>query len=473
MKNINLKILLSVVCVCGFLTIASLASAESDRPNIVVIFCDDLGYGDLSSYGHPTIKTPHLDRMGEEGMRFTQFYTAAAVCSPSRGSLLTGRYPPRHGTLGVYFHHQSTGFRESEITLADVLATRDYTSACIGKWHLGHDPQFLPTNRGFDHYYGVPYSNDMGIDPETPIAENAHFREGWTRAKIQALDFETNKPKRNMVPLMRDLEIVEFPTDQSLLTRRYTDEALQFIDQNQDAPFFLYVAYTMPHIPLFASKEFLGKSRRGLYGDTVEEIDGSVGEILARLRERGLADNTLVVFTSDNGPWLTFKQNGGSPGLLRGGKFTTWEGGQRIPAIAWWPGKIEPIVTAELASTLDLFTTAIRLAGAEVPEDRTIDGLDLRGLLFHGESSPREEFAYFRQNNLQAYRDGPWKIHFRTQPEQGGKPGERLQTPLLYQIEHDPSEQYDLAEAHPEILKQMAIRARQIGVGDALPPLPR
>ena len=447
------------------LCFASDARAETDRPNIVVLFCDDLGYGDLRDYGHPTISTPNLERMAKEGMRFTQFYTAAAVCSPSRGSLLTGRYPPRHGTLNVYFHHQSTGFSESEITLADILATRDYTTACIGKWHLGHDPQFLPTNRGFDLYYGVPYSNDMGVDPETPFAANAHLREGWTREKVQALNFETNKPKRNLVPLMRDLEIVEFPTDQRLLTRRCTDEALQFIDQNQDEPFFLYVAYTMPHIPLFASEDFLGKSRRGLYGDTVEEIDGSVGEILDRLRERGLAENTLVVFTSDNGPWLTFKQNGGSAGLLRGGKFTTWEGGFRIPAIAWWPSKIEPNVTSELASTLDLFTTAVHLAGAEIPEDRPINGLDLSGFLLRGERSPRRDLPYFFRDELQAYRHGPWKIHFRIQPEKGGAPGDPLATPLLYQIEHDPAEQHDLAAEYPEILQTMVERALHIKVG--------
>lgn len=464
-----LTVLFTFFIPIGFAVTAT--AIDVDRPNIVVVFCDDLGYGDLSGNGHPTIKTPNLDRMAQEGMRFTQFYTAAAVCSPSRGSLLTGRYPPRHGTLGVYFHHQSTGFSETEITIADILATRDYTSTCIGKWHLGHDPQFLPTNRGFDHYYGVPYSNDMGIDPETPFASDAHFREGWNRAKVKALDFESNKPKRNLVPLIRDLEIVEFPTDQRLLTRRYTDEALRFIDENRDAPFFLYLAYTMPHIPLFASEDFLGKSRRGLYGDTVEEIDGSVGEILERLRKHGLDDNTLVVFTSDNGPWLTFKQDGGSAGLLRGGKFTTWEGGYRMPAIAWWPGKIESTVTAEMATTMDLFTTAIHLAGAEVPQDRAIDGLDLRGLLFGGESSPRDELAYFRRDQMQAYRHGPWKIHFRIQPERGGKSGDWLKTPLLYQVEHDPAEQYDLADSHPEILREMIERARRVGVGEDLPQI--
>ena len=431
------------------------SSAREVPPNFVILFCDDLGYGDLGSFGHPTIRTPELDQMAAEGLKFTQFYSANAVCSPSRASLLTGRYPHRHGTLRVYFHHHETGLNPDEITLAEALKPQGYSSACIGKWHLGHKESFLPLNQGFDTYYGVPYSNDMAVDPAMAFSKNATFGRGWSLDRVRALNFEDNKPQRNLVPLMRGNEVVEFPTDQSLLTQRYTEEAIAFINESKNTRFFLYLAYTMPHIPLFASDGFEGQSPRGLYGDTVEEIDWSVGRILRELKELDLANNTFVLFTSDNGPWLSVKLRGGSSGLLRGGKFTTWEGGMRVPAIAWWPGKIKPGVTPELAATMDVFTTALRLAGAELPRDRKIDGEDLRELLFEGAPSPRKNMAFFRRDELQAYRSGPWKIHFKTQPENGGQSSPPLDIPLLYHLENDPSEQFDLSSQHPELLKRL------------------
>ena len=438
-----------------FLNLGSAATHADSPPNIVIIYIDDLGYGDLGVYGHPTIKTPHLDKMASEGLKFTSFYSANAVCSASRASLLTGRYPPQHGTFGVYFHHHDTGLNPEEITLAEGLKEAGYATACIGKWHLGHKKRFLPLAQGFDSYYGVPYSNDMAVDPEMPFAKNASFLDGWSLEKVRAHNLEDNKPPRNLVPLLKDNEVIEFPTDQSLLTQRYTEKSKAFITQHKNQPFFLYLAHTMPHIPLFASKNFLGESLRGLYGDTIEEIDWSVGQVLDHLKALKLDKNTLVFFTSDNGPWLSVKLRGGSQGLLRGGKFTTWDGGHRVPAIAWWPGKIQPAVTAEMAATIDLFTTGLSIAGAPVPSDRIIEGLDLSPLLFGTGHSPRTQFSFYRQTVLQAYREGPWKIHFKTQKETGGQPGDFLDPPLLFNVEVDPSEMYDQAETHSEILERL------------------
>lgn len=432
------------------------------KPNIVILFCDDLGYGDLGCYGNPTILTPNLDHMAETGMRFTQFYSASCVCSPSRASLLTGRYPMRTGTINVYFPNPTKGLDTKEILLPQILDKLGYATACIGKWHLGNAPQYLPTHRGFDFYYGIPYSNDMNLALDLPFAPNARLREGMTMARIRNFIRKGPKDRRpppREVPLMEGTQVIEYPADQSTLTQRYTKQALAFINAHQHSPFFLYLPYTMPHVPLAASAAFRGRSLRGLYGDAVQEIDWSVGRILARLKETGLVKNTLVIFSSDNGPWLRMKENGGSAGLLYGGKFTTWEGGFRVPCIAWWPGKIKPTVTTELASTLDLFTTAIHLAGGQVPQDRVIDGLDIRGLLFRHAPSPRHDLAFYDQDRLQAYRYDRWKIHFRVQPALGGRPGPLLNPPRLYDLDADPSEKYNLAATHPDLLRRMIARA--------------
>src|SRR3954470_10124215 len=345
--------------------------SEAAAPNVVIIFADDLGYGDLGCYGHPTIKTPHLDRMAREGMKFTQFYSAAEVCTPSRGALLTGRLPPRNGLCGkrrVFFPDSKGGIQPDEITIPELLKSKGYATAILGKWHLGHLPDYLPRKHGFDYFFGTPYVNDMDRVPTSPKGKAAYAKpkfEYWN------------------VPLMRNEEIIERPANQNLFAKRYADEATRFIREHKDKPFFLYFAHNMPHVPLFASPDFEGKSRRGLYGDTVEEIDHSVGVVLDALRDAKLAEKTLVIFTSDNGPWLMYNQQGGSAGLLREGKGSTWEGGMREPAIAWWPSKIPAgSVTKELASTMDLFTTAAKLASADVPTDRIIDGVDLRPLLF-------------------------------------------------------------------------------------------
>lgn len=412
------------------------AAQSPAPPNLVIIFADDLGYGDLACYGHPTIRTPNLDRMAEEGMRFTQFYAAASVCTPSRAALLTGRYPVRTGMVQgmipgrVLFPNSKTGLPPEEVTVAEVLKERDYATMAVGKWHLGHLPEFLPTTQGFDGYYGIPYSNDM--DYVAP-------RDG--------------KPGYWNVPLMHDTSIVERPAEQTTLTRRYTEESIRFIRENAERPFFLYLAHTMPHIPLFASPEFTGASARGLYGDVVEEIDWSVGEILKTLQEKGLEERTLVVFTSDNGPWLVQKANGGSAGLLREGKGTTWEGGMREPMIAWWPGTIPAGRTSdELATTMDLLPTAAALAGAALP-GRPLDGYDLLPLLRGEVASPRKFFAYYRGDQLFAARYGHWKAHFITQTAYPDEPVVVHDPPLLYHLEHDPSEQYDVSAQHPEVIE--------------------
>jgi len=423
------------------------------RPNIIIIFADDLGYGDLSCYGHPSLATPHLDQMADEGQRWTDFYVAAPVCSPSRAGLLTGRLPARIGVAnGVFFEYSAKGLPEEEVTLAEVLIQSGYKTGIVGKWHLGHRQGFLPTNHGFDSYYGIPYSNDMRVDSEMPVSDTVVFREGMTLEKMR----DTSTKKGWWVPLMEDEMVVEYPTDQTTLTRRYTKRVLDFIETNKDEPFFLYYAQSFPHIPLFASDEFLDTSKRGLYGDVVEELDDSVGQILDQLRKTGLDENTLVIFTSDNGPWLSQYEKGGSAGLLRAGKGTTFEGGQRVPAIFWMPGRIQPAVVRELGSSLDFFTTIANLANAPLLEDRISDSLDLAGVLFEGKPSPRESFYYYRGSNLYAIRMGPWKAHFTIEGAYRQFEERTVcDPPLLYHLGHDPGEKYNLASDHPDVVKRM------------------
>lgn len=424
---------------CGLLFFTFSIVAGISQPNIIIIFTDDMGYGDLACYGHPSIQTPQLDQMAREGMRFSQFYAAASVCTPSRAGLLTGRYPIRtrmvEGMIParVLFPSDKTGLPLSEVTIAEVLKAQNYQTYMVGKWHLGHLPQYLPIQQGFDHYYGIPYSNDM---------DHVGPKDG--------------KPAYWNVPLMQDSSIIERPADQTTLTRRYTEKAVQFIQNNKGRPFFLYLAHTMPHVPLFASKDFLGKSKRGLYGDVIEEIDWSVGQILQTLKANQLDKNTLVVFTSDNGPWLVQNENGGSAGLLKAGKGTTWEGGMRVPMIAWWPGSIPAGQTsATLATTLDLLPTIAELASADIPE--AIDGLSMAQVLKGEAETPREFFAFYRGTELFAVRYGPWKAHYITQTSYPAGPKEYHNPPLLYHLENDPSERFNVAENHKEVIQKIDI----------------
>ena len=406
-------------------------------PNVIIIFADDLGYGDLGCYGHPSIRTPHLDRMATEGLRFTDFYAAAAVCTPSRAALLTGRYAVRSGMNAVLFPNSKGGLPPGEITLAEALKPAGYATAHIGKWHLGIHEGSRPQDQGFDYTYGLPYSNDMDRREEVPASARYGSEppaDGWN------------------VPLIRNGEIIERPVDQSTLTKRYTEEAVRFIAANKGRPFFLYLAHTMPHTPLFASSQFKGRSLRGLYGDVVEELDWSMGEILAALRREGVAERTLVFFTSDNGPWLSEREQGGSAGLLREGKGSTWEGGMRVPAIAWMPGRIPPGVTSKPVSTLDMLPTALRLAGVEPPVDVVLDGVDLAPLLFEGNALSQRPFFYYRGEEVFACRLGDWKGHFITQGGFGSAGRVVHETPLLFHLGRDPSEQFNVADEHAEVL---------------------
>lgn len=417
--------------------------------NFVILFADDLGYGDLSSFGHPTIRTPRLDQMAVEGQKWTNFYVGASVCTPSRAALLTGRYPVRNGMTSrvnrVLFPDSKNGLPAAEVTLAEQMKSAGYATACIGKWHLGHKAEYLPTSHGFDYYYGIPYSNDM--DNVVPFRGPGGYMEFWkSEARKDINSFN--------VPLMRNTEIIERPADQHTITKRYTEEAIKFMEGNKDKPFFLYLPYSLPHVPLFASKEFEGKSPRGLYGDTVEEIDHSVGQILDYLTEQGLAGNTIVVFTSDNGPWLVMNDEGGSAGLLRNGKGSTWEGGMREPTIFWSPGNIEPAVVTGIGTTMDLFTTFSKMAGVEIPGDRVMDGIDLTATLLEGKESPRQDMFYYRGELLFAVRVGDYKAHFRTQDAYGPDITEH-NPPLLYNLNVDPSEKYDVAATHPEVIQKI------------------
>lgn len=410
-------------------------SAQEEKPNIIVIFVDDLGYGDLSSFGHPTIETPNIDRMAQEGMKLTQFYVGASICTPSRAALLTGRLPIRSGMAGsknsgnVLYPRSTGGLPQSEITIAEAVKDKGYATGIIGKWHLGHLPEFLPLNHGFDYYFGIPYSNDM-LPPRYKKAPE--------------------------LPLYENEDIVESDPDQRLLTKRYTEKAIDFIRKNKDEPFFLYYPNNFPHTPLFASSDFREISKRGLYGDVVQELDWSVGEILKTLQELNLDENTLVVFTSDNGPWLKQKKNGGSAGILFEGKASTYEGGFRVPAVAWWPGTIAPNQTSTAITTsMDLYPTILTLAGASLPEDRTLDGVDLHPMLTGEQKEVQDVVYYYLREELQAIRKGNFKAHFITKPSYRKVAPERHDPPLLYNIDEDPSEKYEIGEKHPEVIQEI------------------
>ncbi len=413
----------------GTTAAAWLARAQPRPPNIVFIYADDLGYGDLGVYGSK-IRTPNLDRMASEGVRFTQFYSANPVCSPSRAALLTGRYPTRTGVERVLFPRDTTGLAPSETTIAQMLKPSGYRTMCIGKWHLGHTAPYLPTTRGFDEYFGIPYSNDM-------------------------------KP----TPLMHNTEQIEEPANLETLTARYTDRAVRFIEQSRGTPFFLYMPHTFPHIPLAASPRFRGKSALGLYGDVLEELDWSVGEVLSTLRRTGHEANTLVMFSSDNGPWYQ-----GSPGALRGRKGSTYEGGVREPFLARFPGRIpKGLVCQGVAGTIDILPTVATLTGAALPK-LPLDGIDIWPLMTGARPSlDREALLYFDGWHLQCARWRQWKLHFarfNTMAFNPAPPGGRVNLPLrppeLYDVEGDPMESYDIAAEHPDTVREIQSRVERL-----------
>jgi arylsulfatase A len=453
------------------------------RPNIVILFADDLGYGDLGSYGHPYNRTPNLDTLAREGQRWTDFYVAAPVCSPSRGALMTGKLPNRSGLYGrqlpVLHPNDSAGMPEREVTMAEALKAQGYRTALIGKWHLGDAPDKLPTRHGFDYWFGLPYSNDMDwvghMTMEEILALAAQGKKKEIEQEIASLYPKYRHPRIEYwnVPLIRSRraddgytdELVERPADQRTLSRRYTEEAQRFIREAGDQPFLLYLPYNMPHTPLFRSAEFAGRSLGGRYGDVIEEIDWSVGEIRRVLEQEGLQEQTLVIFSSDNGPWLAMERHSGSAGLLSNGKGTTFEGGMRVPGIFWWPGTIKPAVIHDIGSTLDVFATALSLAGA--PPVEGIDGMDLSATLTKGESSPRDSIAYYRSGELQAFRKGLYKIRLVSEGAYG-RPPERTvhETPQLFHLGQDPGERFDIAAEQPEVVSdlQAAVAAHQAGM---------
>jgi len=432
-------------CAIGVATGGTVARQPAAPPNFIVILADDQGYGDLGSFGHPTIRTPNLDRMAVEGQRWTSFY-AAHLCTPSRAQLLTGRLAVRTGLIdGVLFPDSTGGLQPEELTIAEVLKARGYATAAVGKWHLGVLPQYLPTAQGFDSYFGIPYSNDMDQAGGALSAEEKFRR--YMDPRIEYFN----------VPLMRNATIIERPAEQSTLTRRYTDEAIQFIKANRSRPFFLYLAPSMPHVPLFRSKEFVGRSARGVYGDVIEELDWNVGRVLDTLRDLKLDGNTLVLYTSDNGPWAPYREHGGSAGPLKGAKSTTWEGGLREPAIFWWPGTIRSGVVTGIGSELDVLPTLAGLAGVPVPKDRVIDGYDLSGVLRRNAPSPRDTLFYYGGPTLSAVRHGAYKAYFLVPTSTDGRGGSAPAStePQLYNLDQDPSEKYDLAARHPEIVAEL------------------
>jgi arylsulfatase len=432
----------------------------------VIIFTDDQGYADVGCYGAKGFKTPNLDKMAKDGVRFSDFYVSQAVCSASRAALMTGCYSNRVSIFGALFPDDTEGLNPQEDTIADVLKRKGYTNGIFGKWHLGCQKKFLPLQQGFDEYLGLPYSNDMW-----PVGRDG--KPATTKHKMRM-------PQLPLIDGNEKVDEIRTLEDQDTLTTRYTERAVKFIEKNKDKPFFLYVPHTMPHIPLGVSDKFRGKSEQGMYGDVMMEIDWSVGQILKSLKKNGLDDNTLVIFATDNGPWLNFGNHAGSALPLREGKGTMWDGGCRVPCIMRWPGKIKPnTVCDKMASTLDILPTVAGIAGAPLPE-RKIDGVNILPLLEGKDETPRNVFWFYYGDDLQAVRKGRWKLHFphsyRTmegrEPGKDGWPGKygKAKTGLeLYDLKNDISEKHNVIDKHPRVLKRLKKLAekarRQLGDG--------
>ena len=457
--NRNTSIVLSSCLLCTVLCDVNATSAADDRkPNVIVILADDLGYGDLSCYGARDIATPNIDRMANEGVKFNSFYVSA-VCSPTRASLMTGSHSTRVGIGGVLFPRNSHGLNPDEVTLPELLKDQGYATAIIGKWHLGNEDVFQPLKHGFDYWYGTPSSNSQFYYPTIKeYAADCVFREGYTRDGIL-------KRETAACPLIRNNLVIEVPADQTQFTQRYTLETIRFITEHQGKPFFVYLAHNMPHIPLHASERFVGSSKRGLYGDAIQELDWSTGEILKALKKQGLDNHTLVIFTSDNGPNTS---KGGSAGPLKGGKGSTLEGGVRVPFVARWPGKIPAGNESDEAITgMDLLPTLTQLAGGEVPDDRVIDGEDIWPLLAgeHDAKSPHDAIYYLRGRSVDGIRVGDWKYRMATEKppkvkRSKGQPASdskstRVKVETLYNLSDDIGEQTNLLDEHPEIAQRL------------------
>ncbi len=441
--KIHIQCLITMVLFLSVLIGGHAWADDKTHPNFVIILMDDMGYGDISPFNSTTKnRTPNLERMAKEGMKLTSFY-AAPVCTPSRAQLLTGCYAKRVSLPIVIHPASSVGLSASEHTIAGLLKKQGYATMCIGKWHVGDQPEFLPTRRGFDQYFGLPYSNDMGGE--------------W--------DGSDNIPaprRKPPLPLVEGEKVIETlkPIDQDRLTERYTQEAVHFIEKNKDKPFFLYLAHTAVHVPIHPGKNYRGKSNNGFYGDWVEEADASAGRILGTLRDLKLDSNTLVIFTSDNGPWLIQGKNGGEAGPLRGGKGGTYEGGMREPTIAWWPGRISPGSTSDVvAGNIDLLPTFVALAGGQLTTDHKIDGANIAPLLFGQTNDPaRQAHFYFNGNKLEAVRSGKWKLAVAPQSENTSRSKDVDKKPFepkLYDLDSDIGETINVAGKNPEVVKRL------------------
>jgi len=452
MKSL-LSLLVSLAFVCG-------QALAADRPNIVIIFTDDQGYGDLGSFGSTTIRTPHLDRLAQEGRRFTSFLVASSVCTPSRAALLTGSYPKRVGLhKGVLFPGSTTGLNPAEHTIADHLKQQGYATACFGKWHLGHHPEVLPTANGFDHYYGIPYSNDMNHP------DNA----GKPPGGAAGMDALWNDPESTLTkwrtPLLENETIVELPVDQRTITRRCTDRGLAFIRENQNRPFFLYLPYSMPHIPLYVPDDVRDPDPKRAYINTIEHLDAEVGRIFTLLRELKLADSTYVIFASDNGPWLSFKHHGGSAGPLRSGKTSTFEGGFRVPCIMWAPGRIPAGTECHaLASTIDLLPTIAAITGTPLPPERVIDGMDISALVKGTAESVRKEFLYYAawSGRIEGIREGDWKLLEVIKEAKNPQESAPAADLMLFNLADDVAEKNNLAAEKPEVVARLRQRMHEM-----------
>ncbi|MFA6126911.1 MAG: sulfatase [Bacteroidales bacterium] len=444
-------------------------------PNVVLIFMDDMGYGDLTCYGAPSgYRTPNIDRLAASGLRFTQFYSAQAVSTASRAGLMTGCYPNRIGLTGAINHNARHGINENEMTMAELLKQKGYATGMVGKWHLGHLKPFLPLQNGFDEFLGLPYSNDMW-----PVGYQGY-------AYVDSLANKDKPVPYPPLPLIAGNDTIQYMkslADQDDLTTRYTERAVTFIKKNKKDPFFLYFAHSMVHTPLAVSKKFQGKSKQGRFGDVMMEVDWSVGEIMKTLDDLGLTDNTLVIFTSDNGPWLNFGAHAGNTAGLREGKGVSFEGGQRVPCIMRWPDVIPAgTVTGQLASTIDLFPTFASITGTSMPI-HMIDGVDISPILRGDfECEPRQDFYYYyNRNSLEAVRSGNWKLvmphpyrsYIGVMPRDDGKPGpyaSGISDTCLYDLRRDPGERYDVKAIYPEIVKtlQLIVDKARLDLGDDL-----
>jgi arylsulfatase A len=453
--------LLSITIFAAFMSVACVAHAS--EPNFVIIFADDQGYGDLSCFGSETIATPNVDRLAKEGRKFTSFMVASPVCTPSRAALLTGCYPKRVGMhQHVLFPTSTKGLHPDEHTIADHLKSQGYATACFGKWHLGHHPEVLPTSNGFDTYLGIPYSNDM----------NHPDNKGKPQGGFAGMDILWNDPESTLTkwktPLIEDEKIIELPVDQRTVTRRYTQKAIDFIKEHRNESFFVYLPHSMPHIPLYVPDDVRDPNPMNAYTNTIEHIDAEVGRLLNTLDELKLTDNTYVIYTTDNGPWLQFKHHGGSAGPLREGKGTTFEGGQRVPCLIRGPGIPAGTVCHELTGTIDILPTIAAITGKPLPTKNKIDGIEVSDLwMGKTDHSPRSEFLHYTsQGNLEGLRQGKWKLLVKKPRQRRNQKNAAAVKPqtqtLLFDLSRDIGEQSNLAEQHPDVVIRLQQRMQEL-----------